>query len=114
MKIVTKRARQRTIGRATKRIRDRHSGCGSPIRTSISGNATSTPSVSPTHHVTQFPVRSAAGTMPCALRPLRDSVALIKQITGASRRKSKRRSEERRVGKECRCREGGYQAKEEE
>ncbi len=86
-KIATKSAKQSTIGAATDHARRRHTARGSPASTSMSGSATRTPSVSPLHQVSQLIGRSAAGTTPSAHMPASESVVLVRQNAGASRRK---------------------------
>ena len=58
MNIAMKSAKHSKTGIATDQIRERHKSRGSANSTSNSGSTTSTPSVSPAHHVIQFDGRS--------------------------------------------------------
>ena len=82
-KIATNRAKNSIIGSATEKARLRQKARGSPAITMTIGRNSSTPSVSPTHHVTQLVQSCAAAMAPSAAIKPSDSVALVRQRTGA-------------------------------
>src|ERR1700748_1565608 len=81
--------KQTLMGTATNKARERHKPRGSPASTSINGRATSVPSVSPTHHVTQLIKRSVLCIAPSAHIPVTDRVELVRQTIGERSRKSR-------------------------
>src|SRR5262249_60421949 len=66
-----------SIGTATDQTRARHKFRGSAAKTNNSGSATSTPSVSPIHHVVQFDGRSPDQTTPSANIPANERLVSL-------------------------------------
>src|SRR5690242_8727735 len=84
MKIATNSPKHSSMGTATDHARERHNTRGSAASTNSNGSATSTPSVSPAHHVIQLLGRSPDTTAPSAHIAANERLALVRQNTGES------------------------------